>query len=92
MQSITQCCECETNSSRDEPFFDLSLDVSPNISISECIKNFGKTELLSSRDKFFCEHCGCKQLAKKYLKIKHLPKTLIIHLKRFKYSERFGQY
>jgi ubiquitin C-terminal hydrolase len=78
------CCGSVKTTHRDEPFLDLSVDVQPNTSISYCLKNFGSAELLGGTNKFFCENCNGLQEAQKSMKIKRLPHTLIIHLKRFK--------
>ena len=53
----TRCLWCETVSARDETFFDLSLDIEQNSSITSCLKNFSSTETLNAEDKFFCDKC-----------------------------------
>ncbi|KAI8540801.1 hypothetical protein RHMOL_Rhmol08G0013200 [Rhododendron molle] len=57
----TRCLRCETVTARDETFFDLSLDIEQNSSITSCLKNFSSTETLNAEDKFFCDKCcsGC---------------------------------
>eukprot|EP01095_Lingulamoeba_sp_RSL-Kostka_P015703 TRINITY_DN7322_c0_g1_i1.p1 TRINITY_DN7322_c0_g1~~TRINITY_DN7322_c0_g1_i1.p1 ORF type:complete len:371 (+),score=84.17 TRINITY_DN7322_c0_g1_i1:369-1481(+) len=84
----TRCLCCENVSSRDETFLDLSIDIEPNSSVSHCLRNFSKIETLSGTDKFYCDHCCSLQEAQKRMRIKKLPSTLIIHLKRFKYIEQ----
>jgi ubiquitin C-terminal hydrolase len=39
----TKCLTCETVTSRDESFLDLSLDIDQNTSITSCLKKFGAT-------------------------------------------------
>ncbi|KAJ6378119.1 hypothetical protein OIU78_028371 [Salix suchowensis] len=51
----TRCLQCETVTARDETFFDLSLDIEQNSSITSCLKNFSSTETLNAEDKFFCD-------------------------------------
>lgn len=58
----TRCLRCETVTARDETFFDLSLDIEQNSSITSCLKNFSSTETLNAEDKFFCDKC-CRQAA-----------------------------
>lgn len=71
-----------------EPFFDLSIDINENSSLYYCLQEqFNSKEILKGNDKFECDHCKSKQEAEKGVVIKKLPKTLIIHLKRFKYEE-----
>uniref|UniRef100_A0A2P2JY08 ubiquitinyl hydrolase 1 n=1 Tax=Rhizophora mucronata TaxID=61149 RepID=A0A2P2JY08_RHIMU len=53
----TRCLQCETVTARDETFFDLSLDIEQNSSITSCLKNFSSTETLNAEDKFFCDKC-----------------------------------
>nr|CAD1826348.1 unnamed protein product [Ananas comosus var. bracteatus] len=88
----TRCLRCETVTARDETFFDLSLDIDQNSSITSCLKNFSSTETLNAEDKFFCDKCCSLQEAQKRMKIKKPPHILVIHLKRFKYIEQLGRY
>ena len=61
--SETRCLNCETVTSKDEDFFDLSIDVEQNTSITSCLKNFSNTETLSSDNKFQCDSCCTLQEA-----------------------------
>ncbi|XP_020241110.1 ubiquitin carboxyl-terminal hydrolase 3-like isoform X2 [Asparagus officinalis] len=88
----TRCLRCETVTARDETFFDLSLDIEQNSSITSCLKNFSSIETLNAEDKFFCDKCCSLQEAQKMMKIKKPPHILVIHLKRFKYIEQLGRY
>jgi ubiquitin carboxyl-terminal hydrolase 12/46 len=88
----TRCLRCETVTDRDEIFFDLSLDIEQNSSITSCLKNFSSTETLNAEDKFFCDKCCSLQEAQKRMKIKKPPNILVIHLKRFKYIEQLQRY
>ncbi|EGC36657.1 hypothetical protein DICPUDRAFT_77679 [Dictyostelium purpureum] len=76
----TKCLTCESITNKDESFLDLSIDIEKNKSLTSCLSNFSSVEVLSKNNKFFCD------------KYKKLPNTLIIHLKRFKYSETVQQY
>ncbi|CAD6209939.1 unnamed protein product [Miscanthus lutarioriparius] len=88
----TRCLRCETVTDRDETFFDLSLDIEQNSSLTSCLKNFSSTETLNAEDKFFCDKCCSLQEAQKRMKIKKPPNILVIHLKRFKYIEQLQRY
>jgi len=81
----TRCLACEATTARDEPFFDLSLEVAPHVSVSACLKTFSTRETLGGDDKFFCGACGCLQEAERRLRVADLPPVLALHLKRFKY-------
>jgi len=88
----TRCLYCENVTSRREAFFDLSLDIEQNSSVTACLKAFSTIETLSKEDKFLCDNCNCLQEAQKFMKVKSLPKILVLHLKRFKYIENLGRY
>lgn len=88
----TRCLTCETVSSKDEDFFDLSVDVEQNTSITNCLKGFSNTETLQSEHKYYCEVCCSKQEAQKRMRVKKAPQVLALHLKRFKYVEALQRY
>jgi len=88
----TKCLNCETVSSKDETFLDLSVDVENNTSITHCLRGFSSTETLRSEHKYYCEECCSKQEAQKRMRIKKLPQILALHLKRFKYVEQLQRF
>ncbi|KAF8529749.1 hypothetical protein BU17DRAFT_13871, partial [Hysterangium stoloniferum] len=92
LTSETRCLTCETVSSRDESFLDLSIDIEQNSSVTACLRQFSASEMLSQKNKFFCDSCGSLQEAEKRMKIKKLPNVLALHLKRFKYQEDVQKY
>lgn len=83
----TRCLNCESLSSKDEDFLDLSVEILANSSITHCLDVFSNTETLSSEHKYYCENCCSKQEAQKRMLIKKSPMILALHLKRFKYME-----
>ncbi|CAD6886971.1 unnamed protein product [Tilletia controversa] len=88
----TRCMTCETVSSRDESFLDLSIDIEQNSSVTSCLRQFSASETLRARNKFFCNTCSGLQEAEKRMKVKELPNVLALHLKRFKYEESVQKY
>lgn len=101
LTSETKCMTCESKTTKDEKFFDLSVDVEENSSILNCLKNFSIVERLNGNNKFYCDACCTYQEGEKRfvlftfnihclkferLKIKKAPNILIIHLKRFKFD------
>ncbi|QRW22220.1 ubiquitin carboxyl-terminal hydrolase [Rhizoctonia solani] len=92
LTSETRCLTCETVSSRDESFLDLSIDIERNSSVTACLRQFSASEMLCRGDKFFCDSCCGLQEAEKRMKIKKLPNVLALHLKRFKYQEDVQRY
>ncbi|CAD6453650.1 566a74af-750d-4e13-8cbb-6eaab4db9f93 [Sclerotinia trifoliorum] len=87
MVSETKCLTCETTSQRDETFLDLSIDLEKNSSVTSCLQKFSAEEMLCEKNKFHCDTCGGLQEAEKRMKIKTLPKVLVLHLKRFKWTD-----
>jgi len=88
----TKCLECESITTRNEDFLDLSLEVEPNTSVSGCVRNFCKIETLANSDKFFCDTCNSLQEAQKRIQVADLPYCLALHLKRFKFNEGAGRF
>ncbi|BGP54503.1 hypothetical protein JCM8202_001583 [Rhodotorula sphaerocarpa] len=83
----TRCLSCETVTSRDEAFLDLSLDIQQNTSVTACLRQFSASEMLCQKNKFSCDRCEGLQDAERRIKVKKLPNILALHLKRFKYEE-----
>jgi ubiquitin C-terminal hydrolase len=92
LSNEVRCLCCETVTRRVESFFDLSVDVEQNSSITACLRNFSSTELLQKQDKFYCDVCCSLQEAERRMRIRSLPHILSLHLKRFKYVEQFGKF
>ncbi|WFD34454.1 ubiquitinyl hydrolase 1 [Malassezia cuniculi] len=88
----TRCLTCETITSRDEAFLDLSVNITPNTSISSCLRHFSDSEMLCGRNKYFCDRCSSLQEAEKRMKILRPPNVLALHLKRFKWDEQVQAY
>lgn len=87
----TQCLSCETITSREETFLDLSIDIPPEAcpnSLTHALNNFSKSETLTHQNKFYCNTCSSLQEATKTIKLKKLPEVLVINFKRFKYDEQ----
>lgn len=61
----TRCLTCETVTSRDESFLDLSIDIDENTSITACLRQFSASEMLSHTNKFSCDTCWGLQEAEK---------------------------
>lgn len=101
LQSTVHCQKCKGNFTMYEPFWDLSLPIVKEgkggigawlsgkkdpTSIQDCLQAFTSDELLQGDESFKCEKCGEKTEATKRLRIYRLPKVLLLHIKRFKYS------
>ncbi|OZJ04107.1 hypothetical protein BZG36_02848 [Bifiguratus adelaidae] len=88
----TKCLSCENVTSRDESFFDVSIDIEMNSSVTSCLRQFSASETLCDKNKFACDVCCGLQEAERRMKIKQLPNILALHLKRFKYQEETQRY
>ncbi|KAF9004924.1 cysteine proteinase, partial [Hymenopellis radicata] len=51
LTSETRCLTCETVSSRDESFLDLSIDIEQNSSVTACLRQFSASEMLCHKNK-----------------------------------------
>ena len=94
MLSQVQCQTCKYICHNFEPFTVLSLelpepsatdDPSAPFPLHDCLMNFYKTEMLAS---WTCDECRCARPAEKLVRIWTIPSTLVVSLKRFKYTER----
>ena len=56
------------------------------INIFDCFEKFREEEILDKNNKWFCEKCKIKQIARRKMLLYKTPPYLIIQLKRFKYS------
>ena len=57
----TKCLTCETVTSRDEAFIDLSIDIEDNTSLTSCLRQFSASEMLRP---FFLSFCSLLWLLK----------------------------
>lgn len=84
-----KCLTCDNITIRDEPFLDFPIEVqnSEDTDIQKILKSYHQREMLNGTNKFYCDLCCGLQEAERIVGLKQLPKTLSLHLKRFKYSE-----
>lgn len=93
LSSETRCWQCKTVTRRQESFTDLPLEITGNhISITHALNEFTDAELMQDDNKFYCDTCRSLQDADRRMLIQHLPRVLVLSLKRFQYSERTQSY
>ncbi|XP_053189580.1 ubiquitin carboxyl-terminal hydrolase 37-like [Scomber japonicus] len=80
MESTRTCKGCGAQSSRDEEFSNLSLNLVPGASVQDVLQNY-----LKETDIDFNCGCGAKRSGQQS-SFATLPKILMLHLKRFTYS------
>ncbi|KAK3845148.1 MAG: hypothetical protein J3R72DRAFT_50940 [Linnemannia gamsii] len=56
------------------------------IKLQDCLASFCATEELTGEDRYRCTQCDALNDCRKTFRITHLPETLCIHLKRFRYD------
>ena len=83
-KTTVMCSKCRTVTSTEEPFSCVSLDVDPDVTLTESLSMFTNNELLRGDSKYYCEQCKRKVIARKQLTLAKLPPNLIFHFKRFK--------
>ena len=59
------------------------------VSLGECLDEFGKAEILSENDAWYCPRCKEHRRASKKFELWKSPDILVIHLKRFSAHGRF---
>ena len=95
--SAIKCGNCNYESLTFDMFMDLSVPIaskssykssyygsSDSVSLSDCLAELTKEEDLDTD--YRCESCSKRGNCKKKTTIYTLPKILVIHLKRFKFS------
>ncbi|OIR57782.1 MAG: ubiquitin carboxyl-terminal hydrolase [Amphiamblys sp. WSBS2006] len=85
--SEIKCDNCCTVSKTKEPFLDLSLDVLENSSVFSCIAHKFGDEKMTEETSFFCAVCRSPQNATRTTRLGSIPSVLVLHLKRFQYTE-----
>ncbi|EQC28579.1 hypothetical protein SDRG_13655 [Saprolegnia diclina VS20] len=73
-------------SARDEPFFALSVDVQHKATLADSLAAYVQGETLEGDNAYFCEVAQTKVKALKRVCLQSLPKTLVVHLKRFEFD------
>ena len=80
------CCENPAHvSEHEEVFYSLNVDVKGRRSLRESLAELTRGETLRGEDQYFCSHCGKKVDALKRYFFKAMPRTLVVHLKRFEF-------
>lgn len=59
------------------------------VTLGDCLDEFGKPEILSESDAWYCPRCKQHRRASKKLELWKSPDILVIHLKRFSAQGRF---
>ena len=75
-----------------DPNSPLGENLSKNITLDDCFKEFRKEELLDEDNKWYCNKCKEHVQATKQLEIFKAPPIIVINLKRFKTGKQRSSY
>ena len=67
-------------------FSDLG-DSGKACNVEDCLRSFTDEEILDGRENYFCSKCKNHTKATKTLRVQRFPKILVLHLKRFSFTE-----
>ncbi|CAL8110987.1 unnamed protein product [Orchesella dallaii] len=91
LQSTVRCNICGHTRLTVDPFWDISLEITPNsegpIQLKDLLRSFTKVESLEVECQIQCPTCGKRTECTKQLKFQLLPNVICIHLKRFRHSK-----
>lgn len=85
MISFIRCKHVDCSSSRNEPFYDIQLNVKGKRNIHESFKDYVEVETLDGDNKYDAGDLGM-QAAEKGITFEHFPPVLHLHLLRFQYD------
>jgi ubiquitin C-terminal hydrolase len=96
LRSTVRCSRCGRASACFDPFQDISLPLpvvagsdaaQQSVTLQSCLAAFCDEEVLDDADQFYCSACAEHVRARKRLCVWRLPPVLVVHLKRFAFSE-----
>ena len=82
----TECLSCRSVSERPSPFYDLEVQVSDMLTVSQALDSSFQPEVLEGDNQYLCEVCGGKRDAERRVVISEAPKTLFVQLMRYVYD------
>ncbi|XP_037073834.1 ubiquitin carboxyl-terminal hydrolase 3-like [Pollicipes pollicipes] len=104
LQNEVTCLICRTESKKQDPFLDLSLDIPdrflqqrkpkdaeppPACSLADCLDLFLDVEELADTELYHCNTCKQRQKSTKKFWIRQLPNVLCVHVKRFRWCNNY---
>lgn len=84
--SFVECTDVEYTSSRDEVFYDLSLNVLGLAGVDEALRAYTAVEIMDGDNRVRADGYEELQRAKKGVRFARLPPVLQLHLKRFDFD------
>jgi ubiquitin C-terminal hydrolase len=86
IKSFIRCCHIDYESTREEDFYDIQLDVKDCSSLQDSFQSYITKELLSGDNQYDAGENRGKQDAEKGVIFTEVPPVLTIHLKRFHFD------
>lgn len=86
LRSCVRCSQCGLESARQEPFLDISLEVSASGGVLRALERFTASEVLDGPNAYRCARCARPGRALKSLRVDAAPRVLALALKRFEYA------
>ena len=83
-ESVIECCE------KKKDHLSLAEEKREPLTLSNCLDAFSQSEILGPENMWFCPMCQDNKSVEKFIRIKELPTTLIVHLKRFAFHGSQG--
>ena len=84
--STFTCDECNHDSSSNETFTTINLQVKNHKNLKESLNSYFEGEIFDGENMYFCEKCKKKVRAEKKISIKDLPKCFVFVLNRFEFD------
>lgn len=85
MNSYIQCTNVDYRSAREEPFYDIQLNIKGKTDVVDSFNEYIKAETLEGDNKYDAGEHGLQD-AKKGVSFRHFPPVLHLHLLRFQYD------
>ena len=80
------CDVCNKDSSSNESFTTINLQIKSHRNLKDSLNSFFEGEILDGDNKYFCEKCKKKVRAEKKITVKDLPQCFVFVLNRFEYD------
>ena len=89
-RSSLRCDTCGNKSTTYETFYSITVEIplTGTGNLADCLRSYCQEETLADRDEWYCPNCKCHREATKRLTITRLPQVLVIHFKRFAFSDQ----
>ena len=83
LESQISCLSCGFVSRTFDPFMDISLEIQSGQTLTECLRQFSREDLLVGGNVYKCSKCQKRVSAKKQMTVHRSPPCLTLQLKRF---------